>query len=222
MADDGIPAALLASWPMSKLISLSGLAIAVAATASAVSLTDAVYGAITGHDAPWEPPHGNRLAITAINALIATLYLVLAAVLVFRGDRIDGPSRVVRWLRRLLVLVLAVLTGVFLVGAVLGDYPGPLGAIAGIAFILMFLLSMALGVGLLRRPGLRGPAVLLVSAVPIIGLTAVVGFFASGLTHPAYAETVVYVGLALLARTTEAGSRNQAASQGEPVGSPVG
>jgi hypothetical protein len=204
---------------MSKLTSA---ALAIAAAASAASLTDAVYGAITGHDGPWEPPDGNRWAITAINALLAALYLVLAAALVYRADRIDGRSGAVKWIRRLLVLVLAVLAGVFLVGTALADFPAPVSAIAGIAFILMFLVSVALGIGLLRRPGLRAPAVLLVSAVPIIGLTAVVGLFTTRLIHPAYAETAVYVGLALLARAAEAESRNRAASGVEPLRSPVG
>jgi len=199
---------------MSKLTSA---ALAIAAAASAVSVTDAVYGAITRRDTPWEPPDGNRWAMTAINALIAVLYLALAAALVYRGARIDGRSRAVLWIRHLLVLVLAVLAGVFLVGTAVGDYPGPLSAIAGIAFILMFMLSTALGVGLLRRPGLRWPALLLVGALPMIGLTAVVGLFASRVIHPAYAESLVYVGLALLARTTEAETRNRAASGGEPV-----
>ena len=76
--------------------------------------------------------------------------------------------------------------------------------VAGIAFLLMFLLGTALGALLLRTADLRVPAALLVSTLPVIGLTILLGVLAPGWGHPAYAETTLYVGIALLGTTIAA------------------
>jgi hypothetical protein len=95
---------------------------------------------------------------------------------------------------------LAVLAGVFVVGTVLSRFPGPVEAVAGIAFIVMFLLGAALGACLLRRPGLRLPAILLLAPVVLIPLAMLADSLAPGWAHPGYAETALYLGLALLSR----------------------
>jgi hypothetical protein len=75
------------------------------------------------------------------------------------------------------------------------------GAIAGIAFLVMFVVGAVLGAVLLRRPDVRLPAALMVSVVPLIGLTFAVEALAPGWGHPGYAETALYMGIALLGLT---------------------
>jgi len=121
-------------------------------------------------------------------------------VLIQDADRIDGSSRFVRWVRRLLLGDLALLAAIFAVGTVLAKMPAALAVPAGVAFILMFLLGAVLGVALIRRRGLRLPAVLMTAAIPLIPLTAAIGAIAPDWAHPGYAESALYLGLALLAR----------------------
>jgi len=63
----------------------------------------------------------------------------------------------------------------------------------------MFLLSFMLGLTLLRSVQRRASAVLLVAILPVILLTILAAVLGSGFAHPAYAETLVHVGLVLLA-----------------------
>jgi hypothetical protein len=84
------------------------------------------------------------------------------------------------------------------------------GAVAGVAFLAMFVLGVAFGATLLRRPDVRLPAILMVSVVPVIGLTFALEAIAPGWGHPGYAETVLYLGIALLG-TQLAGERAEEA-----------
>ena len=72
------------------------------------------------------------------------------------------------------------------------------GAVAGVAFRVMFVLGVALGATLLRRPDLRVPAGLMVAVVPVIALTFALEALALGWGHPGYAETALYLGIGLL------------------------
>ena len=175
-------------------------AVSAAILGSAFSLVDAVYGGITGHATIWDDTSGHRWAITAVNVLLLALFALLAAVLVQQADRIDGAGRAARWIRRPLLADLAVLAGVFVVGTILGHYPAPVELVAGITFVLMFLLGAALGLALLRRRDLRVAAVLLAAPLALIPLAILVDALAPGWGHPGYAESALYLGLAILAR----------------------
>lgn len=190
-------------------------AMAVAILASALSVLDAVSGGITGGAVDvWDDNSGQRWVIVAVDVLLVALFALLTAVLVQQADRLDGASRVVRWIRRTLLADLAVLAGVFVVGTVLVHYPGPVEAVAGIAFVLMFPLGAVLGVCLVRRPGLRLPAVLLVASAALIPLAMLADSLAPGWGHPGYAEAALYIGLALLAR---GGRRPMTRSANQPA-----
>jgi hypothetical protein len=102
----------------------------------------------------------------------------------------------------LLAADLAVLaTGYLLVNVVDSEI---LGATAGVTFLAMFILGAALGGTLLRRPHVRVPAALMVAVVPLIGLTFALEALAPGWGHPGYAETSLYLGIALLGLTAAA------------------
>jgi hypothetical protein len=126
-------------------------------------------------------------------------YALRAAALVHCATRIDAGRAAVRWLRRIAVVDLVLLAVPFLysaaTGAVGGD--GLLGAVLGFAFLALFPLAVALGAVLAaRRETRHRPGWLLLATLPLIGVTALLG--AVGWAHPGYAETLVYLGLALL------------------------
>jgi hypothetical protein len=173
----------------------------VAILGSVFSLVDAIYGGITDQATPLDDT-SHRSVIVAINVLLTTLFALLTAVLVQQADRIDRASRAARWIRRPLLADLAVLAGVFVVGTVLAHYPAPVEMVAGVAFVLMFLLGAALGLSLLRRPDLRLSAVLLAAPLALIPLAILAEALAPGWGHPGYAEAALYLGLASLARSS--------------------
>src|SRR3712207_3821456 len=70
--------------------------------------------------------------------------------------------------------------------------------IGGLSFLLMFVLSVALGLASMRTPQLRTPALVLIGTVPLIGLAIGLGALGTGFGHPAYPEAAVYLGVALL------------------------
>src|SRR4051812_8860913 len=100
-------------------------ALTTAILGSALTITDAVYGGITGRDTVWDSETGQRWAIMAVGALIVALYALLAAVLWQQAARIDGNSRAVRWIRRTLLADLVVLVGVFVPGVIMARFSGP-------------------------------------------------------------------------------------------------
>jgi len=179
-------------------------ALAVAVTASAVTVSDAVYGSVTGRNTFWDGATGQQWVVTAVTAMICVLYGSLTAMLVQRAEAIDGGSGVIRWIRRLLLTDLGVLAAIFVAGTALGEFPAPVEVVASVAFVLMFILGLALGIGLVRRPALRTPAALMIA--PLVLMPAVIALDAivPGWGHPGYAEAALYIGLALLGRAPTA------------------
>jgi uncharacterized membrane protein YbjE (DUF340 family) len=178
-------------------------ALTTAILGSALTITDAVYGGVTSRDTIWDDATGQRWAIMAVGALIVALYALLAAVLVQKADRIDDKNGAVRWIRRTLLADLVVLIGVFIPSLIMNRFSGPGEAVAGVAFILMFLLGAALGVVLLRRPGMRTSAVLLLCPIGLIPLAMLADTIAPAWANPGYAEAALYIGLALLAHGSD-------------------
>jgi hypothetical protein len=85
--------------------------------------------------------------------------------------------------------------------------------VGGVAFLLAFVLGAALGLTLVRRPDLRPAAVCLSAIAALIPLTILMGILQSRWTHIAYAETALYIGIALLARKHQPGEMRRPAQQ---------
>jgi hypothetical protein len=173
-------------------------ALAVAAVASATAVCGAVYTGVTGQETPWNDDTGVRWVIILSSVLLAALYSLLAVALVRSGTVIDAGRRAVRAVRTVLVADLAVLAGVFVIAIPRGSLEGPVTAVAGVAFLLAFLLGAVLGVLLLRRHDLRGPALLLLAPLAVLPLLILIGLRFPHWVDPAYAEAGLYLGLALL------------------------
>jgi hypothetical protein len=135
--------------------------------------------------------------------LLAATFALLAAVLTGRAERIDRGSRWIRAVRRLVQADLAVLALIFTGGLWADRHPDTTVYQAweltgGPSFALMFLAGVVLGVCLLHRRDLRTAALLTAAPVVLLPLTIAVQALAPGWAHPAYAETALYLGLALL------------------------
>ena len=179
-------------------------ALGAAVALSVLSVGDAILRATSATPPPWDDEAGTTWGIVSTNLLMTATFGLLAAVLVRNADRIDAGSGAVRWIRRLLAADLAVLAcGYVLVSVLEAEV---FGAVAGVTFLAMFVLGVALGATLLRRPDVRVPALLMVSVVPVIALTFALEALAPGWGHPGYAETALYLGIALLG-TQLAGER---------------
>ena len=175
---------------------LEKAALGAAVVLSVVSIGDAVLRATSDVVPPWDDESGVRWVVTAFGVLMAATFGLMAAVLVRNADRIDEGRGSRRWTRRLLAVDLGFLAAGYLVVSVVDADAA--GAVAGVAFLAMFVLGVAFGAVLLRRPDVRVPALLMVSVVPVIGLTFALEALAPGWGHPGYAETVLYLGIALL------------------------
>jgi hypothetical protein len=184
---------------------LSRVALVTAAAMSTIALYDAAHMGFTGRPSGFSDQFG-LTPMMVIGGLTHGLgYAALVAVLAAAGPRIDAGSAVRRWIRRLLQVDLTLLAVMFLVGTPFvpalerAGWGGVTSAFGGIAFLLMFVLAVALGLASVRRPEGRPAALVLVATVPLLGLTVGLGALDSGFAHPAYPEATVYLGLALLA-----------------------
>lgn len=190
---------------------LARSAVAGAVLTSAIALGDAVWQATSDEPAPWTPGEGIEWVARAGDAAHGVTYALLAAALVHCAARIDAGRAAVRWLRRILAVDLALLAVPFLFSAATGVLGGdsPVGAVMGVAFLALFPLAIGLGLVMVARPATRHlPAWVLTATLPVIGLTALLA--AVGWGHPGYAETTIYLGLALLAALTPPGGARPA------------
>ena len=175
---------------------LERAALGAAVVLSVVSIGDAILRATGDTAPPWDDESGTPWVVTTLGFLMAVTFGLLAAVLVRNAERIDEGSGPRRWTRRLLAGDLGILAAGYVVVSIVDADAA--GAVAGITFLAMFVLGVVLGAMLLRRPDVRVPALLMVSVVPVIGLTFAVEALAPGWGHPGYAETVLYLGIALV------------------------
>ncbi len=186
---------------------LTRTALGSAVALSVFSIVDAVARALTADPLPWdsnrEQPWISAPWVVATVALLSITYLSLAAVLVRDAAIVDGSSRVRRWTRRALIAGLVSVVAGYLLALVTGD-SGAVAGLTGTGFAVMFLGSLALGIALLRRRDMRTPAVLLGVGLPA-ALLAVIALdaIAPAWAHPAYPETVAYLGLALIGWTSD-------------------
>lgn len=197
---------------------LPAVAVVMASAISAVALTDAVARGVAGWS-PIDQDQGIGWVNITVSVVHAVGYAVLAGLLMSQAPSIDAGSRVRRWLRRLLEVTLAALAGLYGIVFFLVDMTAASaaatvsGAVAGIAFAGMFVLSCALGVSLLNRRELRPAAWLLSAQIPVLALTLLLAAIGSPFAHPAYLEVTSAFGLALLGRPVAA-RQSRRGSQG--------
>ena len=195
------------------MVDVERTALGAAVALSGLSIGDAILRATTEVVPPWDDEGGTTWGIVSVGLLMAATFALLAGVLVRNAEWIDDGSPVRRWTRRLLATDLTVLAAGYLVVSMVDADAA--GAVAGVTFLLMFVLGAVLGGTLLRRSEVRLPAVLMVAVVPLIALTFALEALAPGWGHPGYAETALYVGIALLGMT--AASRTAAHRERQSV-----
>ncbi len=190
---------------MSMLTPLHRLALTAATITSCIALADAVTAATTGHFSVFADDSGNTAAVLATSFVHGFTYAALAAVLLQQARHFAGYGRVVRGARVVLVAALALLAVAFLVVSPIlrltvaaGGEPVAWAVVANVAFAGMILSTLTVSLAVLRRNllGLGGRVLRLL--LPVVGLTVLLGVVGSPWAHPAYVETVINVGLALV------------------------
>lgn len=183
---------------------LGRAALAAAVALSGLALFDAVWRGVTGGISIFDDGSGLTWAIAVTGAAHAVLFAALTAVLFAVAPSLDRYGTVVRLSRRTLLAATAVLAVGFTVllpwSGRPDEVPAAVGAVAGIAFLVMFVAGVALGVALWRQPGWRLPAGLMAAPLVVIPLLVIAGVMGWYGAHPAYAEAPLYIGCALLAR----------------------
>lgn len=182
------------------------LAALVAATGtSAIALTDAVTHGITGHYSVFSDDSGVRSAVVASGLVHGLTYVALLVVLLRERARFAASNRVARGARWIVMislgfLALGFLTLVPFLNPRGGDGPvaTALNVLVGPAFAGMILGSLVLGLALLRSAALGVGARVLACMLPVLGVTALLGWLAPDWAHPAYLETTLNFGIALL------------------------
>jgi hypothetical protein len=183
---------------------LPSAALVMALAISAVALTDAMIRGFHQGRSPIDEQQGIGWVNVTVTVVHAVGYAVLAGLLASQRDMVDAGSRVRRWIRRLLVVALAVLVALYGVISFVVDMEEQspavtvAGAVGGTAFAAMFVLSCALGISLLTRRELRPASWLLSAQLPLLALTLLLAATASPFAHPAYLEVASALGLALL------------------------
>ncbi|WP_157155661.1 hypothetical protein [Diaminobutyricimonas sp. LJ205] len=194
-----------------KLLPIAAL---VGATVmSTIALTDAIWAAnLPGTPSPWSLEAGNDFMLRGVGFGHAIPYLLLAAVLLKAGPIVDAGRRfvaVVRWILIVGFALFGILFGWDAVGDPRAEYSELLSLISTGAFIVTLLVPIVLGFALIRRRELRLPVLFLIAPVLLFPLTLLLAAISTW-GHPAYLETAVNFGVALLGIAV-------AWSPGEPV-----
>lgn len=170
------------------------VALTAAAAVSALAWHDALFHAITGKYFESE-----STAITVAGGLVhAFAYLLLAAVVHLNRHSIDAGHRVVRSVRLPLSVVMLVNGVGMLATTVAPATEDVFGVLGSVSFLGAFLLAMTLGITMLATRRRTPAAWLLAGILPTIALTVLLAALAPLWVHPAYAETALHFGLALL------------------------
>ena len=173
---------------------------------SAIALTDAVTHGLTGGFSPFSEESDLTLLVVAGTLVHGLAYVAFAVVLLTEAGRFSATNRVARSSRWVVLASLAVLAAGFLtvspVATVLDAYDGTayavFGIVAGLGFAGLLLGSMVMGLALLRTDALGLGARVLALLLPALGVTLLLAWLSPLWAHPAYVETLAYVGLALL------------------------
>ncbi len=181
------------------------IALPAAALASCIALFDATTHGLTGGYSWFADDSGVR-PVQVLGSLSHGLtYVALCYVLVREATLIAAAGRVQAVLRWILVGSLVLLAAGFLFVAPFLESPETagnvgvvLGALMGAGFSGLILGSLILGPLLLRAPALRTGARVLTAMVPVFGVTILLAVVARDWAHPAYLETTLHFGIALL------------------------
>ena len=177
------------------------LAVAAAAGMSGIALFDAGTKALTGHYSVFSDDSEARWAQLTSSLVHGLAYVALAAVLVQHRHRIEGVNRTARvsyWAVLSSILVLAAGFLVLLPFLDPQDMPAVPSAAVGLAFVGMLLGAPVLAIAVRRVPELRPGTLVLMAMVPILAVTILLGIAAPAFAHPAYLETAMAFGIALL------------------------
>ena len=182
------------------------LALAGAIVLSTYALADAIYHGTTGENLPYDPMTSPAGWAYFAMLLHGYTYVTLGIVLLREGPRFAGTNRVARGTRRVLLASLAVLAtwfGVLGPLAIAAGHPewtsaAAVSSVSGLAFVGLIVGSTVLGLALLRDRSLGYGARVLQAMLPAFALMVVVAWVAYDFAHPAYVETVLQFGIALL------------------------
>ena len=207
---------------MSRLSAHHKIALLAAAATSGIALFDAVTSATTGHYSFFADDSGNVPAQVVAALVHGATYAALAWVLTRESRLFTTYGRTVRAARWVLTIALGVLAvGFLVVTPVLAlsgvDLAGPAGAAweftANAAFLGMILSTASIGIAVLRRNALGAGGSVLRLLLPVVLVTVALGLLGSPWAHPAYIETTINLGLALIG----AGSAVAITVRHEPV-----
>jgi len=177
------------------------VALAAAAGMSGIALFDAATVAVTSHNSVFSDDTTVPWAMHASNVVHGLAYVALVAVLLLHRHRIEGVNRAARasfWVVLCSISVLAVGFLVLLPFLDPQNMPAAPGVAIGLAFAGMLLGAPVLGIAVRRVPELRPGSLLLMAMIPIHAATILLAVVAPALAHPAYLETALAFGIALL------------------------
>jgi len=177
------------------------VALAAAAGMSGIALFDAGTAAVTSHNSVFSDETTVPWAMHASNVVHGLAYVALVAVLLLHRHRIEGVNRVARaslWVVLCSLIVLAAGFLVFLPFLDPQDMPAAPGVAIGLAFAGMLLGAPVLGIAVRRVPELRPGSLVLLAMIPIHAVTILLAVTAPAVAHPAYLETALAFGVALL------------------------
>jgi hypothetical protein len=181
------------------------LALTGAAMTSAIALFDAMTHGLTGEYSVFSDESGVRPVKVLGDLVHGLTYVALCLVLVREATLVAAAGRVQAVLRWVLVGSLTLLAAGFLLVAPWLESPESAGVVGVVLVVLMSIGfagmafgSLLIGPLLLRTPGLRTGARVLTAMLPVLGLTILLAFVAADWAHPAYLETTLHFGLALL------------------------
>ncbi|QBR94007.1 hypothetical protein [Nocardioides euryhalodurans] len=189
-----------------KLAPHHRLALAGAVLTSAIALTDAVTHGLTGGWSPFSE-ESEATTMVVVGCLVHGLtYAALALVLVREAPAFAATNRIARatrWvlLPSLVTLALGFLTAVpamtayHVTSGVVYDVSG---LVATFAFLGLILGALVLGLAALRTRALGTGGQVLALMLPVLGVTVLLQVLAPLWAHPAYLETTLQLGLALV------------------------
>lgn len=182
------------------------LALAGAVLTSAIALTDAVTHGLTGGWSPFSE-ESEATTLVVVGCVVHGLtYAALAGVLVREAPAFAVANRVARATRVVLLLSLVALAVGFLtVVPAMTAYDVTSGAlydvsgiVASLAFLGMILGALVLGLAVMRTRALGIGGQVLALMLPVLGATVLLQVLVPLWAHPAYLETTLQIGLALV------------------------
>jgi uncharacterized membrane protein YhaH (DUF805 family) len=177
------------------------LALAAAAGMSGIALSDAATKVLTGSYSVFSDESSVPWLMRASDLLHGLTYVALAAVLVQHRHRIERVNRTARVSFWVVLCSLGTLAAGFIVLVPFldpQDMPPAPAFVVALAFGGMLLGAPVLGIAVRRVPELRPGSLVLMAMVPILALTILLGVVAPSFAHPAYLETALGFGVALL------------------------